>query len=206
VTRITAAQIVLAGGRSRRLNGIAKAGLIMGGRTLLDHAVTAGDDCCHQVVVGPPGAVMSPGVVLVREDPPFGGPVAGIDAGLAELDRRGCAAGWVLVTACDHPAAEHAVAALIAVTETRVDLDGVELVAPADSDGQVQNLFALYRREALRRELTRIGGGRDLSVRRLVTGLATHSPVLPDMLLDDIDDAVAAARWGITVPSGTNGP
>lgn len=202
--QITCSHIVLAGGRSRRLNGVSKPGLLVDGQTLLDHTLAAGAGCCHRVVAGPPDLVVPEGVTLIREHPPFGGPVAGIAAGLAELDRLGCGADWVLVTACDHPAAARAGAALFGAAGAYADRSQVELIAPVDSTGHVQNLFALYRRPALRAALAGVEGGRNVSVRRLVAGLATHSPVLPDGLLDDVDDQAAAARWGITVPGAPN--
>lgn len=202
---LTSSHIVLAGGRSCRLNGVSKAGLLVDGQTLLEHTLAAGNPCCHQIVVGPADLVVPQGVALVREDPPFGGPVAGIAAGLAGLDGTGCTASWVLVTACDHPAARRAAATLFSAAAdmflSSMSLpEEIDLIAPVDSTGHVQNLFALYRRAALRAALTRVEGGHNVSVRRLVAGLATHSPVLPDGLLDDVDDPAAAARWGITVP------
>lgn len=206
MSKLTASHIVLAGGRSSRLDGASKPELFLRGQTLLEHALTAGAACCHQVVVGPPTLTVPVAVALVREEPPFGGPVAGIAAGLTELDREQCTAAWVLVTACDHPAARRAGLALFRVAGAYADRSGVELIAPVDSTGQVQNLFALYRREALRAALARVEGGRNVSVRRLVAGLATHSPVLPDGLLDDVDDPAAAAQWGISVPEASEPP
>lgn len=112
MVNLTLAHVILAGGRSRRLGRVRKPQLEFRGRTLLDHALVAGRGACHQVVVGPPELSVPPGVRRVREDPPFGGPVAGIGAGVAELDRVGCSAQWLLVTACDHPYAEAAARAL----------------------------------------------------------------------------------------------
>lgn len=197
MANLTSAQIVLAGGRSQRLGGVDKSRLLFRNRSLLTHALTAGSRCCHQVVAGPAELVVPDSVGLVQEDPPFGGPVAGIGAGVAELQRRGCAAEWVMVTACDHPLAE--AAAMQLFDAAAGDLDGIDLIAPVDASGHTQNLFALYRRSALHRALARVSGGRNLSVRRLVAGLGTRSPVLTDGLLDDIDDPMAAARMGIAV-------
>lgn len=196
MVNLTLAHIILAGGRSRRLGRVDKAQLDFRGRTLLGHALAAGRGACHQVVVGPAELPVPPGVRLVREDPPFGGPVAGIGAGVAELDRVGCSTPWLLITACDHPYAEAAAAALL--EHPRVD--GVDLITPTDSTGHRQTLFALYRRSALVDALDACGGGRDLSVRRLVADLRTTGVRLPDDLLDDVDDPAAAERLGIPVP------
>lgn len=196
VANLTCAQIVLAGGRSRRLDGVTKALLLYRGETLLQHALAAVPAACHRVVVGPPELPVAAVASLVREDPPFGGPVAGINAGAAELARLGCSAEWVLITACDHPYAESAAATLLS-TPPPADVD---LIAPTDATGHRQTLFALYRRSALTAALGRLDGGQNCSVRRLVEPLRSHSPVLPDGILADIDDAAAAARAGITVP------
>lgn len=78
--------IVLAGGTGRRMGGASKPDVIVAGRRMLDHVL---DELAAQkvpaVVVGPPDLDVrldSPtGVTLVREDPPLGGPAAGIAAG-----------------------------------------------------------------------------------------------------------------------------
>lgn len=78
--------IILAGGRAGRLGGASKPDLVVGGRRLLETAIEAARSagCRSIVVVGPP-SLEAPGCLVVREDPPFGGPVAGLAAGLAAL-------------------------------------------------------------------------------------------------------------------------
>lgn len=75
--------VVLAGGAGTRLGGVDKAGLRIGGRSLLDRALAA---CSGRptVVVGPPRSLPA-GVLAAREDPPGGGPAAGVAAGFAAL-------------------------------------------------------------------------------------------------------------------------
>lgn len=177
-----------------------KAELLFNGRPLLEHALAAGSGGCHQVVVGLPELTVPSGVSLVREDPPFGGPVAGIAAGTAELERLGCLAEWMLIIACDHPRAAEAGPALVGAVLADPAIATADLIAPVDSTGHVQNLFALYRRSALVSALAGLDGGRNTSVRRLVAGLATYSPVLADGLLDDVDDPESAERMGIVLP------
>ncbi len=96
--------VVLAGGRSTRLGGTDKPGLIVGGQTLLGSVVSAvtsaGAD--RIVVVGPqrPAALrpgtgglgpgdLNPGapgrITYAREEPPGRGPVAALACGLAEV-------------------------------------------------------------------------------------------------------------------------
>lgn len=80
------AAVVLAGGAARRMGGADKPGLVVGGRTLLEGvvaAVRAHRPDTHVVVVGPERP--SPAAEYVREDPPGGGPVPALRAGLARV-------------------------------------------------------------------------------------------------------------------------
>lgn len=80
--------IVLAGGTAARMDGVDKAGLELGGRTLLELALDALLDADEVVVVGPETVRTSRPVTFVTEDPPKGGPVAGLLAGVDALLRR----------------------------------------------------------------------------------------------------------------------
>ncbi|MFE5670782.1 NTP transferase domain-containing protein [Agromyces sp. NPDC056523] len=140
--------VILAGGRAERLGGASKPDLVVGGRRLLETAIAAARSagCERIVVVGPP-QLQAHGCLVVREEPPFGGPVAGLAAGLAALaapDHRGD----VLVLASDLPHAEAAVARLLAARTADPGTDGVCLV---DSSGRSQWLTAVYSRAALSR-------------------------------------------------------
>ncbi|MGW5560737.1 molybdenum cofactor guanylyltransferase [Micromonospora sp. NPDC003944] len=77
--------VVLAGGAARRMGGVDKPALPVGGRAMRDRVFAAVTDATPRVLVGPADAV-PPGVRVVREDPPGGGPVAAAAAGLALLD------------------------------------------------------------------------------------------------------------------------
>ncbi|MFE5775415.1 molybdenum cofactor guanylyltransferase [Brachybacterium sp. NPDC056505] len=114
----TTAMIVLGGGEGRRLGGVSKPDLLLGGRRLLDRVLDAGSGCAPLVVVAPDSVEVPSGVLRTLEDPPAGGPVAGIAAGLALLraHEEGQSAGDlgngsadgprdVLVVACDLPGA-----------------------------------------------------------------------------------------------------
>ncbi|MCG7308570.1 molybdenum cofactor guanylyltransferase [Brachybacterium sp. ACRRE] len=121
--RTAAAMIVLGGGEGRRLGGVSKPDLVLGGRRLLDLVLDAGSGCAPRVVVAPDSVEVPSGVLRTLEDPPAGGPVAGIAAGLALLRAHeeeqsgrdpeagepedGAADGPndVLVVACDLPGA-----------------------------------------------------------------------------------------------------
>ncbi|KAB8195526.1 NTP transferase domain-containing protein [Nonomuraea phyllanthi] len=88
--------VILAGGRARRLGGADKPGLTVGGRSLVEHVVAAVAGARTTVVVGPEREI--PGVVFVREDPPGGGPVPALTAGLEQVT-----APWVVLLAGDLP-------------------------------------------------------------------------------------------------------
>lgn len=178
---MTTAAIVLAGGRASRLDGAAKPLLELGGRTLLARVVDALADagCAPIVVAGPPMPAPRP-VVQVREEPPFGGPVAGIAAALRALD-----ADRVVVLAVDLAEPEAALGALLPHAEALADHDAVCLVDP---DGRTQWLTALYRTAALRRGLSGLPeSGRDASLRALTRGLRIAEVPAPLRATRDID-------------------
>lgn len=79
--------IVLTGGRGRRLGGVAKGDIVVAGRRLVETALAAVTAAREVVVVGEQGETSRP-VVWAREHPPYGGPVAGLYAGLASLPDR----------------------------------------------------------------------------------------------------------------------
>ena len=79
--------VVLAGGTAARMGGVDKSGVELGGRTLLEMAIEAFLDADEIVVVGPDSGPTSRPVTTVREDPPLGGPVAGLLTGLDALLR-----------------------------------------------------------------------------------------------------------------------
>ncbi len=140
--------VVLAGGAGRRLGGADKPALRVGGATLLDRVLDACAGAATTVVVGPPRPTGRP-VVHTREDPPGGGPLAALAAGL-----RWTTAGTVLVLAADLPFVTPATVAAL-LDGVRDAADGVVLV---DAGGRDQPLLAVYRAEALRRGLADLAG------------------------------------------------
>lgn len=137
--------IVLAGGAARRLGGADKPGLSVGGRALLDRVLGACADAGTTVVVGGRRATPRP-VRWAREEPPGGGPVAALDAGL-----RQTTAELVLVLSADLPFLDRdTVRTLLAAAAAGPSVDGALLRDPAGKD---QPLVAAYRSEPLRREI-----------------------------------------------------
>jgi molybdopterin-guanine dinucleotide biosynthesis protein A len=74
------AAVILAGGTAVRMDGVDKAGVEYAGRTLLEHALAAVSGAAEVVVVGEPVPTSRP-ATFVLEDPPHGGPAAGLLAG-----------------------------------------------------------------------------------------------------------------------------
>ncbi|OEV14176.1 NTP transferase domain-containing protein [Streptomyces nanshensis] len=180
--------VVLAGGGARRLGGTDKPSLTVGARTLLDRVLSACAGAATTVVVGPRRPTYRP-VTWVREDPPGGGPLAGLDAGL-----RGVTAETVLVLSADLPFLQpETVRTLLATAHARPpgepetaraaeDADGAD--GALVNDGRDQPLLAAYRTESLRRELallhTEYGTLNGLPLRL----------ILPELRLRRIDIAV----------------
>jgi molybdopterin-guanine dinucleotide biosynthesis protein A len=80
------AGLVLAGGAGRRMGGVDKAALSVGGVTLLDRVLGAARPVCDRLlVVGPDRPTAVDGVRFVQEAEPGGGPVPAVAAGLAAV-------------------------------------------------------------------------------------------------------------------------
>jgi molybdopterin-guanine dinucleotide biosynthesis protein A len=172
-TRVVFDAVLLAGGRGSRLGGVDKAEVVLAGRALIDRVLDAAAQARSTVIVGPPERSRI-GVSTVLEEPPGGGPVAGLWAGVEELDRRHPDDAAVLVLACDVPLAYRAVPALLAALAGDSQHDGARLV---DTDGRAQSLVAIYRRAPLRAALDQLPDrGHGCSMGRLLSGL-TLTPV-----------------------------
>jgi molybdopterin-guanine dinucleotide biosynthesis protein A len=162
------AGIVLAGGAARRLSGMDKPMLQVGGRSLLARAIGAlrgADPVVDPVIVVGPERPGLPGVGWAREDPPGGGPAAALAAGLAALPPGNAI---VVVLAGD----------LIGIRPSTVDklvgalavdggADGAVLV---DADGRWQWLIGAWRSGPLRAALPSSPGG--ASIRRSLAPLS----------------------------------
>ncbi|MDF2704537.1 MAG: molybdopterin-guanine dinucleotide biosynthesis protein [Nonomuraea muscovyensis] len=181
--------VILAGGEARRLGGVDKPGLTVGGRTLLQRVVAAVPDAGRVVVVGP--ARELPGVVFTREDPPGGGPVPALRAGLREVT-----AARVALLAGDLPflGPSHVTALL--------DAGGRPGGAVAvDGDGREQWLHGVWDTRVLRDELHRYAGR---SLRGLLAPLVAARVPLPERAWFDCDtmDDLTHARVNDTTTGG----
>ncbi|HXD60971.1 MAG TPA: NTP transferase domain-containing protein [Lacisediminihabitans sp.] len=192
--------LILAGGRSTRLDSIPKAALIYRGKTLLENTVSAVSEF-RTVVVGTITTGSLPaGVLVCREDPPFGGPAAAVGAGLDALE-AGTASGsdFTVVLACDMPGVADVVPPLLRALEGST-ADGVITV---DEQQRRQPLAAAYRTAPLRlavqrqRHTASLGG---LSMFQLIRELTLVELPMADRTTSDVDTWSDAADWGMEHP------
>jgi molybdopterin-guanine dinucleotide biosynthesis protein A len=191
--------VVLAGGRSSRLGGVPKAGLVLEGATLLQRTCAALAGAERLTVVGPePGDAgrLPPAAAFVREEPAFAGPAAAVVAGFrAGPGRR---APWCAVVACDMPR----VAALLEVL-LREAAAGAPASLVAVDDGREQPLAALYRSDDLAAAIDAVlahGPADNLSMRSLLASVKTRPVPVPPGTTHDVDTWNDARALGVDVP------
>lgn len=190
--------IVLAGGAARRLGGVSKPDVELGGRRLIDGVLVAVADAREIVVVG--DVEVPEGVHRTVEDPPRGGPVAGVAAGLDALATTGPTADWTVLLACDLadplPALGRLVAAWSHALRTdAVDTDEHDGWCLADASGRPQWLFGIHRTASLRRALDRFESPRDRSMHSLLAESTLVTVPAGDDDVADIDTWTDHARW-----------
>ena len=169
--------LVLAGGQSRRF-GSDKLAAPLAGSTVLDHLLGSLPPAWQVVVVGERRPTPRD-VVWTREDPPDGGPLAGIQAGVASVGTD-----LVAVVAGDMPYAAPGLLALVAaLAEAGPDTAGAVAV---DDEGHANPLLAVYRSAAVREALPRPAHGRPAKtllalphVRVQVAGVASRDVDTP---------------------------
>ena len=171
--------VVLAGGAARRFGGTDKVLAVVGGRTLLDRVLHAVGRAHRVYVVGPQrdereagpagtsraGPATGRGVHWLREDPPGGGPLAGLAAAAGH-----CSAPLVVVAAADMPLLTAPVIDRLVAAASRPATDAALLV---DAEGHRQPLAAAYRRTALLDALATLGDPRNKGFALLLRSLST---------------------------------
>lgn len=182
--------VLLGGGRSSRM-GTDKLRLLDGDTSLAARGVGALLTVVDWVIVSSPERpdVARDGVSFVLEDPPFGGPVAGIAAALGAIDADD---GEVYLLAGDLVAPAEIVDLLRAHD---LDGDGVALI---DREGWPQYLAGRYRLAALRRVLA--GESRDRSVRRTFRVLDLILIPAEKSVTGDVDTPEQAETAGLRFP------
>ena len=167
--------IILTGGSAVRLDGADKAGIEIGERTLLEHALAAVRDIPEVVVVGDEVSTSRP-VTFRREDPPGGGPVAAVAAGLTGFVR---APVRVLLLAVDMPLVRASTVSRLALSARG---DGAVLV---DAEGRRQYLCGVYSVSRLNDAMPADTHG--ASMRSLLAGLSLNEVEAVGAEARDID-------------------
>lgn len=167
--------IIIAGGKGKRLGGVSKPELEVGGVRLLDRVLDSAASAKTTVVVA--DIEVPDGVLATMEEPPGSGPAAGLVAGLAAITDP---AEWTLVLAVDMPDASLAVDALLNAAQEDVDRG----FALTSDRGGPEWLAGIYRSEALRESAAQFGAATNLPVRTILQPL---SPVLLALHIQDID-------------------
>ena len=173
--------IVLAGGRSSRF-GRDKLAEPIGGRPLLLHAIDAVCQVASEVLVviapaapppgppaapppGPPAAPpLAPVVIVVRDETPFQGPLAGLLAGLEVAQERA-----VLVVGGDMPDLVHEVIELLLDELADPRVEAVVL----EHGGRARPLPMALRRDPALAAATRLITGGERRLRALTNDLVT---------------------------------
>lgn len=194
--------VILAGGRSSRMGeGRNKVTLEVEGRPLVATAVFAVEGAEQIVLVGPEAPLREalPGewpsrLSATQEHPPFGGPVAGIAAGLERLGPK--SAPVVALLACDVPGAPAALAAIMKTQLARSlwssgNIDGV---CALDEEGYPQRLLGLYRQEFLSRRAKEVSE-RNLSVRKFLATAKLEGLRVAERHVMDLDSPEDVSRY-----------
>lgn len=176
--------VVLAGGVASRLGGRDKMLEVVGGIRLIDRALTAAADAGRVIAVGDEREATA-AALWVREQPPGGGPVAALAAGLELVDAE-----RVVLLAGDLPFVDrrHVTALVGALNES--DAAGAMFVDP---DGRDQPLLSAWWTASLRKVLPDQPAGAGL--RRMLAPLeALRLPGEADLMDCDTETDLAAAR------------
>ena len=168
--------VVLCGGESRRF-GSDKTRADFGGMPVLDALLTTLPHDWQVLCVGPERPTRREGVRWTREDPPGGGPVAGLAAALQGLESP-----VTVLLGGDMPYAGPVAAQLAAAL---ADVPDADAVAGVDGEGRVQPLLAAYRTAALRAALPDRPAGTPL--RRLLDRLRVDERPVPQAASLDVD-------------------
>lgn len=144
--------VVLAGGLARRMGGVDKPLLSIGGRTLLSRVVERLGPQCDATIIngnGPQGRFRATPLPIVPDSiPDFPGPLAGILAAMEWAAAYRPAIQWVVSVPCDTPFLPHDL--VLRLHETRATSG--RSIACAASGNRIHHAVALWPTE-LRRSL-----------------------------------------------------
>lgn len=187
--------VVLAGGSGERLGGVSKADIVLGGRRLLEMVLDGlGPVVSGALVVVAPGSVEVPeGCRRTLEDPPGGGPLAGIAAGLDVLPEPEGPDELVLVCGVDTPGIGALAGRLLRALGEHPSGDGAVAVG-GEPKPYRQYLEGLYRRDRLAGLLGRVRV-RDRGVARTLRMLDLVEVLAPVQQCRDVDSPEDLAWW-----------
>lgn len=192
--------VVLAGGRSRRMDGRDKALLTLGGRTLLDRvAARLAPQCPLGLVLnanGDPGRFAGSGLAVAEDATgDFPGPLAGILAGLDWAAEHRPACEWVASATVDAPFIPGDLVSRLAEAQDRSG-HALAVARSGGRDHVAHGLWPVSLRERLRdaiaggeRRVGRWAAGQGYGVAEWPAG-----PPDPFLNVNTPDDLLAAAR------------
>jgi molybdopterin-guanine dinucleotide biosynthesis protein A len=201
--------VILAGGSARRLGGVMKPALVVGGIPMIERVIAAVADARVRVVVGPDGLMVPDGVIVTREVPPGGGPVAAIASGVAAVTASGVAAsavgspgsvatGHIAVLAGDLPLLDRP-----AITRLRTALSataGADVAVYVDRDRRRQWLCGVWHVRALRDRLAEMSAGGSLAGGPLAGGSLAGASVRDMFATISAAEVVAEVAAGDELP------
>lgn len=156
--------------------------LMLHERRLIDHVID-GIPAESKVIVVGPEILTERDVHFCVEDPRFGGPVAGLAAGLVHVRST-----WFALVAVDMPGASEVIHQLTVVHSRGESTRQVDALIPIDREGVRQSLCALMRTEAVRRAVAGLPTIEGASMRALLDALdIVDVPVQAEHLLKDYD-------------------
>ncbi len=178
---------------------------------MLSRVLGAVSDAEPRIVVGPAQPVPD-GVLVTRENPPSGGPVAALAAGLSALDALGefgvdpasgrTAVEFVAVLAADQP---FVTGTAVGALRGAADQDGADGAVFVDGD-RPQYLCGVWRIAALHRGLVELGDPDGVAVRLLLAALrfvpvsSTGLQPQPWFDCDTAEDLATAERLARLTP------
>lgn len=176
--------VVLTGGRSSRMGGRHKPAILVDGHSVIDRTLTALWSAAPDanVVIAGSDEGLSPSrrhqVTVVREHPPFSGPLAGVRAAVESISSSD---GLIILLGGDLPfLSARTLQKLLGAAAA-----GVPLASCVDATGHLQYLCAAWQQDVLRSQLAKIDDPAGIPLKALFDGL--HAELVdtdPDELRD----------------------
>lgn len=190
--------IILAGGRGSRMGGVDKAQVTLDGVRLVDRLLARlhPRDDAPVVVVSPTLTLSGTGVTVVSEDPPYGGPVAGIATGVAAGVAAVAADGGVDLVGVLSVDAPDSAELLPVLADALADRPEADVAVIRAADGYLQPLCAMWRAGSLRRALASLDTVRDQAAKKLLAAAGTVIEVSGDGAERDYDTLAELAERG----------